>query len=418
MISATVLSNGVRIITEQLSGVRSVSLGIWVNAGSRNDPPRGSGIAHFTEHMLFKGTSRRSALQIAKEIDALGGHLNAQTAKEYTLYYTKVLDEHLLKASDILFDLFLNAEINPEELEKEKKVVLQEIRMTEDTPDDYITDLFAEAFFHDTPLGISILGSIDHVSAFNRDSIVDFIRTSYSPESIIVAGAGNLEHRDLVELATPLFHEIPKRSGRYNKQVSDRLSGARKVCYRDIEQVHFTLGATGSAMNDDRRWTYIVLNTILGGSMSSMLFQEAREVRGLVYSIYSYLNAYRDCGALAVYAACTPENVNRTLEVVSAQIARLKTGDIKDVSMEDIKTQIKGNLLLARESTVNRMSSMAKNEMYYGREVTMDEVIERIQAVSRDDVVDLAGEIFLEENLTLVALGRIKEEDLVWPPVS
>lgn len=161
--------------------------------------------------MLFKGTSRRSALQIAKEIDALGGHLNAQTAKEYTLYYTKVLDEHLLKASDILFDLFLNAEINPEELEKEKKVVLQEIRMTEDTPDDYITDLFAEAFFHDTPLGISILGSIDHVSAFNRDSIVDFIRTSYSPESIIVAGAGNLEHRDLVELATPVSRDPKKK---------------------------------------------------------------------------------------------------------------------------------------------------------------------------------------------------------------
>ncbi len=418
MISTTVLPNGVRIITEHVSGVRSVSLGVWVKAGSRNDPPRGSGIAHFTEHMLFKGTKRRSAMQIAKDIDALGGHLNAQTAKEYTVYYTKVLDEHLFKASDILFDLFLNAEVNSDELEKEKRVVLQEIRMTEDTPDDYITDLFAEAFYHETALGIPILGSIDHVSAFNRQSIIDFIRSSYSPESIIIAGAGNLEHKELVDVSTPLFNDIPQRSGRYDAQVHERLSGIRRVFFRDIEQVHFTLGTRGSAMSDESRWVYIVLNTMLGGSMSSMLFQEAREERGLVYSIYSYLNAYRDCGALAVYAACTPENVNKTLEVVSSQIIRLKTGDIEDIRIEDIKAQIKGNLLLARESSVNRMSSMAKNEIYYGREVAMDEVIEKIQAVSMDDVVALAEKIFIEENLTLVSLGRIREEDLVWPSLS
>ena len=418
MISTTVLPNGVRIITEQVSGVRSISLGVWVNAGSRNDPPQGSGIAHFTEHMLFKGTRKRSAMQIAKEIDALGGHLNAQTAKEHTLYYTKVLDEHLFKACDILFDLFLNAEVSPDELDKEKKVVLQEIRMTEDTPDDYITDLFAETFFHDTALGISILGSIDHVSAFNRESIINFIHSYYSPESIIIAGAGSLDHKELVEFSSSMFSELPSRSGRNNEQRCNRLSGLRKAFFRDIEQVHFILGTIGSAMSDERRWAYIVLNTMLGGSMSSMLFQEAREARGLVYSIYSYLNAYRDCGALAIYAACTPENVNKTLEVVSSQITRLKTGNIEEISIEDIKTQIKGNLLLARESTVNRMTSMAKNEIYYGREVTVDEVIEKIQAVSRDDVVALADDIFLEKNLTLVTLGRIREEDLVWPPVS
>jgi predicted Zn-dependent peptidase len=418
MIVSTVLPNGVRIITEQLNGVRSVSLGVWVNVGSRNDPPRGRGIAHFTEHMLFKGTQRRSAMQIAKEIDALGGHLNAQTAKEYTLYYTKVLDEHLFKAADILFDLFLHSEINPDELEKEKKVVLQEIRMTEDTPDDYITDLFAEAFFHDTTLGISILCSIEHVGSFSRESIIDFMGTSYSPESIIIAGAGNLDHQELVEFSTPLFRDIPPRRGRYDEPAPEPISGARKIIYKDIEQVHFTLGARGSAMRDDRRWAYIVLNTMLGGSMSSMLFQEAREERGLVYSIYSYLNAYRDCGALAVYAACTPENVNMTLEVVGAQIMRLKTGDLEDIRLEDIKTQIMGNLLLARESSVNRMSSMAKNEIYYGREVTMDEVIKKIQAVSMDDVVSLARDIFVEEQLTFVSLGRIGAEDLEWPRVS
>lgn len=416
MISTTVLPNGVRILTEHVDGVRSVSLGIWVNAGSRNDPPRGTGTAHFTEHMLFKGTGRRSAMQIAKEIDALGGHLNAQTAKEYTVYYTKVLDEHRFKACDILFDLFLNAQISPDDLEKEKRVVLQEIRMTEDTPDDYITDLFAEAFFLGTTLGVPILGSIEHVSSLDRERITDFIRSAYSPEAIIITGVGNLDHRELVDFSAPLFRDIPLREGRYDRQATGDRDGVRKVVYRDIEQVHFTLGARGSAMSDENRWVYIVLNTMLGGSMSSMLFQEAREERGLVYSIYSYLSAYRDCGALAVYAACTPENVNKTLDVVRSQLLRLKTGDVRDISIEDIKTQIRGNLLLARESTVNRMSSMAKNEMYYGREVTMDEVIEKIQAVGMDDVVELADRIFLEENLTFVSLGRISEDDLAWPP--
>jgi predicted Zn-dependent peptidase len=418
MINSTLLPNGVRILTEYMPGIRSVSLGVWVNVGSRNDPPKDRGIAHFTEHMLFKGTKHRSAIQIAKEIDALGGHLNAQTAKEYTVYYTKVLDEHLFKAADILYDLFLNAEINPDELEKEKKVVLQEIRMTEDTPDDYITDLFAEAFFHDTTLGISILGTIEHVGSFGRQSIIEFLNTSYAPDSIIVAGAGNLDHQELVNFTTPLFEGMNQRQGRYDEQIPDSLSGVRKMYYKDIEQVHFTLGTTGSAMNEERRWAYIVLNTMLGGSMSSMLFQEAREELGLVYSIYSFLNAYRDCGVLAIYAACTPENVNKTLEVISTQMKRIKSGDLKDMKLEDIKAQIKGNLLLARESSVNRMSSMAKNEVYYGREITVEEVMEKLQAVSLDDIVALANDIFIEDKLTFVSLGRIDQNTIQWSPVS
>jgi predicted Zn-dependent peptidase len=415
---STILPNGVRILTERIEGVHSVSLGVWVNAGSRNDPPGGYGIAHFTEHMLFKGTPKRSALQIAKEIDALGGHLNAQTAKEYTVYYTKILDEHLPKASDILFDLFLNAEVDPEELEKEKKVVLQEIRMTEDTPDDYITDLFAEVFFRNTPLGTSILGSAEHVSAFDRDSVVGFMGSAYAPGSIIIAAAGNVDHEELSGMSAPLFEGIPDRQGRHEGPAGMPSKGVKMVVHRDIEQVHFTLGTKGSAMNDERRWVYIVLNTILGASMSSMLFQEARERRALVYSIYSYLNAYRDCGALAVYAACTPENLCGTLDVVRSQMARLSSGHVDDVRLEDIKAQIKGNLLLARESSVNRMSSMAKNEIYYGREVGVEEVLSKIETVSMDDVVGLADEIFDEQGLTFVALGRVREEDIVWPPLS
>lgn len=415
MRSATVLSNGVRIITERLEGVRSVSLGVWVSAGSRNDPPHARGIAHFTEHMLFKGTQRRSAVQIAKEIDALGGHLNAQTAKEYTVYYTKILDEHLSKACNVLFDLFLNAELNPEELEKEKKVVLQEIRMTEDNPDDYITDLFSEAFFRDTALGASILGTTEHVMAFDRDAVVDFLRSTYEPASIIIAAAGNLDHDALVREASPLFETVPKGEGSHDCDVTTPVSRANRFVYRDIEQVHFILGARGSAMNDDRRWAYIVLNTILGSGMSSLLFQEAREKRGLVYSIYSYLGAYRDCGVLGVYAACTPENVNETLGVIRAQFDRIATGRLEDVRLDDVKAQIKGNILLARENSANRMTSMAKNEIYYGREVTVEEVLERIHQVTMDDVTSLAAEIFDDSALTLVTLGRLREQDVSWP---
>lgn len=418
MRNSTVLPNGVRILSERLEGVRSVSLGVWVNAGSRNDPPDGTGIAHFTEHMLFKGTKRRSAIQIAKEIDALGGHLNAQTAKEYTVYYTKVLDEHISKACDILFDLFLNSEVSQEELEKEKKVVLQEIRMTEDTPDDYITDLFAETFFHGTPLGTSILGTTEHVSSFNRSSVLNFMEAAYAPGSIIIAGAGSIDHDNLVSMASPLFENIPPRHGRHDRDASCAPAGLKKVVYRDIEQVHFTLGTRGSAMSDEKRWVFIVLNTILGASMSSMLFQEVREKRGLVYSIYSYLNAYRDCGVLAVYAACTPDHVNETLDVIREQLDRLAGGKIDDIRIEDIKAQIKGNLLLARESSVNRMSSMAKNEIYYGREVTVEEALEKIENVSLDDVASLAREIFDEQKgFTFVALGRVRPEDVVWPDV-
>ena len=413
MVKKTVLDNGVRIFSEKMSEVRSVYLGIWVSVGSRHDMAGAAGIAHFTEHMLFKGTQKRSALQIAKEIDALGGVLNAQTAKEYTVYYARVLDEHLDKAADILFDLFLNSEINPDELEKEKKVVLQEIRMTEDTPDDYITDLFAEAVFEGSPLGAPILGTIDEVSAFERKSVVDFMTALYRPSSIIISAVGNLDHDKLVELAEQRFSGIRSEPMPINDPGCRALmTGKTKVFNKDIEQVHISLGTHGASMLDDSRWTYIVLNTILGGSMSSMLFQEAREKLGLVYSIYSYLSSYKDCGVLAMYAATTPKYVAETMDVIGKQMTKLKNADFGGISLDDVKTQIKGNLLLARESTVNRMSSLAKNEIYYAREVEVDEVIEKIQGVREGDVISLAGEIFDHTKITLVTLGKMDEKEI------
>lgn len=412
MVNSTVLDNGVRIVTETMSEVRSVSLGIWVNAGSRHDPPESLGIAHFTEHMMFKGTRKRSASRIAREIDALGGVLNAQTSKEYTVYYVKVLDEHLDKAGDILFDLFLHSSMDPDELEKEKKVVLQEIRMTEDTPDDYITDLFAETFFHNSSLGTSILGTTDTVAAFKKEHVTDFIDQYYSPRDIVISAVGNVEHSRLVDLIAHRFDNMLTNSQALPGETTPLPRGSKKFYYKDIEQVHITLGATGAAMNDERRWTYIVLSTMLGGSMSSMLFQEAREKFGLVYSIYSYLSSYRDCGAMAMYAASTPNNIHKTLEVIGTQMKRLKEGDLAGESIDDIKTQIKGNLLLSRESTTSRMSSLAKNEIYYNREVSVDEVVEKIQAVNLDDLIALANDIFLPDQMTLVCLGKVDQGEL------
>lgn len=412
MARCTVLDNGVRILSAKMPGVRSVSLGVWVGVGSRHDPPSCAGIAHFTEHMLFKGTEKRSALEIAKEIDALGGVLNAQTSKEYTVYYTRVLDEHLDKAADILFDLFLNSEIDPVELEKEKNVVLQEIRMTQDTPDDQVTDLFAEAFFPASPLGAPILGTETSVGAITREQVVDFVSSSYTPSSIVIAAVGNLDHDELVELVKPRIEGLPAGRETGLETGTAGSNGGLKVFTKDIEQVHVTLGTAGASMLDERRWSYIVLNTMLGGSMSSLLFQEAREKLGLVYSIYSYLISYRDCGVLAVYAGTTPDCLDRTMEVIVGQMARIREGDFGGILLDDIKEQVKGNLLLARESTVHRMSSLAKNEMYYHREVTEEEIIENIRAVREDDIVALAREIFLESRIQAVYLGKIGQGDV------
>jgi predicted Zn-dependent peptidase len=401
----TRLANGVRILSETMPHVRSVSIGIWVKTGSRQDPAAHLGMAHFVEHMLFKGTTRRDALQIAKDIDALGGVLNAQTAKEYTVYYVKVLDESLNKAADVLFDLFLNSLIDPEELEKEKRVVLQEIGMTEDTPDDYINDLFAAAFFQNSPLGTSILGNAETVGAIRRDDILGFMKDSYDAGSIVISGVGNLEHQQLVDLAAPHFEGLP-RFKRDSAITKPTLASKRAIHVKDLEQIHFTLGTLGPAMRDETRWTYIVLNALLGGSMSSMLFQEAREKLGLVYSIYSYLSAYLDCGVMAIYAATTPENIIKTVEVVGAQFKRIKRGDLGDMKLDEVKALIRGNLLLARESTENRMSSIAKNELYYERDVPIEEVLRKINAVSAEAILELAHTIFVDDKMTLVSLGK------------
>ncbi|HEY9161295.1 MAG TPA: pitrilysin family protein [Desulfomonilia bacterium] len=416
MPQSTRLSNGVRILTETIPQVRSVSLGVWVKTGSRHDPAKKTGIAHFIEHMLFKGTTTRSALQIAKEIDALGGIMNASTGKEYTVYYIKVLDEHLQKASEVLFDIFLNSELDPLEIEKEKKVVLQEIHMVEDSPEDLISEMFADAIFEDTSLGKPILGDADSIGSILRNDMMDHINSCYDADSIIVAGAGNLEHEGLLGIAGNKFETVKSMTRSTSPVIKPR--GLNHKAYeRDLEQIHFTLGVRGPSMREEKRWVYSVLNSILGGSMSSMLFQEIREKLGLVYSIYSYLNIYEDCGVLAVNAATTSENMVKTLEVLSEQMRKLKKGDFGGIKLDEVKAQMRGHILLSQEITEHRMSSIAKNEMFFQREIPVEEIIEKINAVSEEELIELAGNIFTEENLTLVTLGRDVEEQQKLPSV-
>ena len=416
MPQSTRLSNGVRILTETIPQVRSVSIGVWVKTGSRHDPAKKTGIAHFIEHMLFKGTATRSALQIAKEIDALGGILNASTGKEYTVYYIKVLDEHLQKASEVLFDIFLNSELDPQEIDKEKKVVLQEIHMVEDSPEDLISEMFADAIFENTSLGKPILGDADSIGSILRNDMLDHMGACYDADSIIVSGAGNLEHERLLGIAGNKFETVKSMTRSASPGIKPR--GLNHKAYeRDLEQIHFTLGVRGPSMREETRWIYSVLNSILGGSMSSMLFQEIREKLGLVYSIYSYLNIYEDCGVMAVNAATTSENMVKTLEVLSEQMRKLKKGDFGGIKLDEVKAQMRGHILLSQEITEHRMSSIAKNEMFYQREVPIEEIIEKINAVSEEELIKLAGNIFTEENITLVTLGRNVEEQQKLPSI-
>lgn len=412
----TRLSNGVRILTETIPQVRSTSIGVWVKTGSRHDPVKKIGIAHFIEHMLFKGTCTRSALQIAKEIDALGGILNASTGKEYTVYYIKVLDEHLQKASEVLFDIFLNSELDPQEIDKEKKVLLQEIHMVEDSPEDLVSEIFASAVFEDTSLGNPILGNADSINSILRNDMLDHMGTCYDAGSIIVAGAGNLEHERLLDIAGNKFEPVKNMTRGAFPGIKPRGLN-HKVYERDLEQIHFTLGVKGPSLKEGRRWAYSVLNSILGGSMSSMLFQEIREKLGLVYSICSYLNIYEDCGVFAVNAATTPENMKKTLEVLSEQMRKLKRGDFGGIKLDEVKAQMRGHILLSQEVTEHRMSSIAKNEMFYQREIPVEEIIEKINSVSEEELIELTGDIFQEENITLVTLGRNVEEQQKLPSV-
>jgi predicted Zn-dependent peptidase len=414
MFAKTILDNGIRVVSHEMHDHRSVSLGIWVENGSRHESAPQNGISHFIEHLLFKGTERRSAAEIAEEMDAVGGVINAFTSKEQTCYYAKVLDENLPLAIDLLTDIFLHSSFDPEEIERERSVILQEISQAEDTPDDYVHDLFSVDFFKDHPIARPICGRLETVNSFQRADIVDFFKSRYRPRRVIVAAAGNLRHDQLV-------NEMAARLGMVgdgSEPVAAILEGERTPAmasgvYRhskDLEQAHLCLGMAGVAQGDSRRYPAYVLNTLLGGGMSSRLFQEIREKRGKAYSVYSFSSSYKDVGYLGVYAGTSVESAEEVVELVVKELRKLAAGEITDEELTRTRGQLVGGMMLGLESTDSWMSHIARNEIYFGKAVTTEEICQRIRAVSRDEVIQLADSLFHPEAMTLTLLGDFTEE--------
>ena len=404
MIVREVFDNGVRLITETMDHVRSVSVGVWLTRGSRHEPLEHGGIAHFVEHMLFKGTSSRSAQDIAQEVDCLGGHLDAFTSKEYAGYYIKVLDEHLPKAIDVLSDLVLNPAFAPADVEREKKVILEEIKMVEDTPDDLVHELFTQSFWGGHPLGRPILGSPESVEALTADVLRAYFDGTYTASNLVIVAVGNITHERMRELVEPAFGRLRARADASHERPPAVLPQAQ-VRTKDLEQSHVCLGTSSYPQDHDDRYAAYVLNTMLGGSMSSRLFQNVREKRGLAYAVFSNLSAYRDAGSLTVYAGCANEAVREVVTLVVQELRGMKI-EPPEAELRRAKDHLKGSLMLSLESTSSRMSNLARQEMYFDRQFSLDETIDSIEQVSAADVVRVARDLFANGSLGATVLGQ------------
>lgn len=407
----TVLSNGIKVITEEIRHVRSASIGAWVRCGSRHEDERINGTAHFIEHMLFKGTARRSAFDIASDIDSVGGVMNAFTGKELTAFYVKVPDYHLKLAIDLLADIFNNSLFTLDDIDKEKSVVLQEISMVEDTPDEYIHDIFEKHFWEGHSLGMPVLGTKESVDAFDRSAVLKFFEERYRGDNLVIAAVGNLEHEKMVDLVSDLFGALPPftlRSGEEKPRTTSRLSCIEK----DLEQLHLVVGTPAPATLDNARFAGILMNSVFGGSMSSRLFQEIREKRGLAYAVRSYIVSYRDTGMLNIYVGTSKDKTQEVIDIILAEMRRMKTERFTDKELQSAKELIKGNLLLSMESTDNRMQKLATNEIYFGRNVPPEEIVGRIEAVTAEDILSLSAQMFTCPQLSMVFLGGMTEAEM------
>jgi predicted Zn-dependent peptidase len=410
-IRQTVLDNGFTVITERMDHVRSASVGIWVRSGSRHETAPLNGISHFIEHTLFKGTRNRTSREIAVESDAIGGHVDAFTSREVASYYVKVLDEHLPRAFDLLADLITAPLFAQEELDRERNVVTEEIKMVEDTPDDLVHEVFVANFWPDHPLGRSILGTVDTLATFNQEKVADYFSAVYAPRNLVVAGAGNIEHEQFVEMVTRHLGGVEDRPVNLSAAAPSHAT-RRIVLDKDLEQAHLVLGTRCPSMTSEDRYSVHVLNVILGGGMSSRLFQTIREDRGLAYAVYSGVNAYTDAGYLSVYAATSPEQVNDVIRLSVAEFDKIKIEAVTAAELQRAKDQLKVSIMLSLESTSARMSNLARQEIFFGRQSTLDEILERINRVTTDDVQRVAGEIFGAGELAITAVGQLGSLDL------
>jgi predicted Zn-dependent peptidase len=407
----SVLSNGLTVVTEFIPELRSCSLGIWCGAGSRFETESQSGLSHFLEHMFFKGTARRSAYDIAVSMDSVGGQLNAFTDREHTCYYARVMDRHMAMALDILVDMVNNSLFDADEIEREKGVVVEEIKMYEDTPDDLVFELFNRSFYPAHPLGRPIIGYAPVVRNLKRQDLVDYVRGRYFPSNLLVAAAGHVEHDELVGLLEKHYAGNTLTSSPLPSSPTPRPEQHQTVYHKAIEQTYLCLGAPGISYVDDRRYVMLILDSVLGGCMSSRLFQEIREKRGLVYSVSTIQTTLSDCGTFGVYAGTSAEKVTEVLKVTRDVFADMAENGIQDEELERAKELLKGALALNLESTSSRMMRIARNNLYYGRFVPVEETIARIEGVTHQEVRDLARWLLDPSRYSLTALGPVTEVD-------
>jgi predicted Zn-dependent peptidase len=402
-----VLPNGLTILTEEMSHIRSVSIGIWIKTGSRHENPEQNGISHFVEHMVFKGTRNRSAEQIAREVDSVGGNMDAFTAKECICFDIKVLDEHLPTALDIVSDLVLNPVFDAGEQARERGVILEEIKMDEDNPDYLVHEIFTQNFWKDHPLGKPILGTKETVKRFEQSILLDYYNRFFIPNNMIISAAGNISHERLVELVSAKFAKLKPGPNGFQQdppKITARINMRNK---KALEQVQICVGVPSLPIGHPQRFASYILNTLLGGGMSSRLFQSVREKQGLAYAIYSELNPYRDTGCMCVYAGTSRENAPKVVQSVVGEFRTLKSEAVTAEELRRAKDQLKGSLMLSLESSTARMSNLARQELYFDRFYSMDEIIDRVESVTTDDLIRLALEYFQTGSIAVTVLGNL-----------
>ncbi|MEN8135024.1 MAG: pitrilysin family protein [Thermodesulfobacteriota bacterium] len=410
MYQKTVLDNSIRLVTEQLPS-RLVSIGIWVDVGARDEDEQSNGSAHFTEHMLFKGTRLRSAQQISKELDMLGGMSNAFTSTEHTCYYITVLDNRLTEALDLLADIFLNSVFDPEEIEREQQVILQEIAMVEDTPDDRVHELFSSLFWQGHGLANPVLGRAEVVTGLDQWRLTEYVRTNYRPDRLVISAAGNIDHQTFVDLCQGRFGEISSVDAPPLERVAPQEENvtARRIINRPLEQAHMVMGTIGLPNNSADRYQLLLLNTILGGNMSSRLFQEIREKRGLAYSIYSYLSSNSDCGYTAIYLGVDPRFLSESVGLIQEELGKLRGAGVTKAELAGAIEYANSGIYLAAENMEVRMTSLAKNEFSLGRYLAIEELTGAIGAVEVEGVNGLAQKLFANDTPPLCVVGPVSE---------
>ena len=403
-----VLPNGLTVLTEEMRHIRSVSIGIWIKTGSRHEQAEHNGISHFLEHMVFKGTETRTAEAIARQVDSIGGNLDAFTAKECICFNVKVLDEHLPIALDVLSDLVLHPVFDTKDIARERGVILEEIKMDEDSPDYLVHEIFTQNFWKDHPLGKPILGTKETVRHFEQPLVLDYYGQRFTPGNLIIAAAGHINHEHFVKLAGERFARLKPALNGFHDSVPEPMARIILRNKKSLEQVQICVGVPTYPISHEKRYASYILNTLLGGGMSSRLFQNVRERQGLAYAIYSELNPYRDTGCLSIYAGTSLESAPKVVQLIVNEFRDLKQNPVSDEELRRTKEQLKGSLMLSLESTTARMSNLARQEMYFDRFFGLDEIIERIESVSVGELVSLTSEFFHADKIAVTVLGNLE----------